>query len=70
MNWDIVEGNRKQFKGRVREKWGKLTDANLDTIAGQRDQLASRIQETYGTTKDQAEQQVKAFEQTHKDYQP
>jgi len=70
MDWNIIEGNWKQFKGRVREKWGKLTDDHLDTIAGKRDQLMGKLQETYGITKDQAEVQVKAFEETHKDYKP
>jgi uncharacterized protein YjbJ (UPF0337 family) len=70
MNWDVIEGNWKQFKGHVKEKWGKLTDDNLDTIAGKRDQLTGQIQEAYGITKDQAELQVKAFEEIHKDYQP
>jgi len=70
VNWDVIEGNWKQFKGHVKEKWGKLTDDNLDAIAGKREQLAGRIQETYGITKDQTEVQPKAFEETHKDYQP
>ena len=70
MNWDVIEGNWKQFKGHVKEKWGKLSDDNLDAIAGKREQLAGRIQETYGITKDQTEVQLKAFEETHKDYQP
>ncbi len=70
MNWDIIEGNWKQFKGQVKEKWGKLTDDHLDTIAGKRDQLAGKLQETYGITKDQAEREVKAFEQAHKDFRP
>jgi uncharacterized protein YjbJ (UPF0337 family) len=70
MNWDVVEGNWKQFKGHVKEKWGKLTDDNLDAIAGKREQLAGRLQEAYGITKDQAELQVKAFEEIHKDYRP
>jgi hypothetical protein len=47
-----------------------FTDDNLDTIAGKRDQLTGRIQETYGITRDQAELQVKAFEEMHKDYRP
>jgi uncharacterized protein YjbJ (UPF0337 family) len=70
MNWDVIEGNWKQFKGNVKEEWGKLTDDNLDTIAGKREQLSGQIQEAYGITKDQAELQLKAFEVTHKDYQP
>jgi uncharacterized protein YjbJ (UPF0337 family) len=70
MNWDVIEGDWKQFKGHVKEKWGKLTDDNIEAIAGKRDQLTGRIQETYGITKDQAERQVKAFEEIHRDYQP
>ncbi|MFC5473822.1 CsbD family protein [Paraherbaspirillum soli] len=66
MNWDIVAGNWKQFKGKVKEQWGKLTDDHLDTIAGKRDQLAGKIQETYGVGKDEAEKQIKEFEERHK----
>jgi len=68
MNWDIVEGNWKQFKGKVRARWGNLTDDRLDVIAGQRVELAGRIQEGYGITKDEADQQMKRFERDNKDY--
>ena len=51
MNWDQVAGNWKQFKGQVKEKWGKLTDDDLDVVAGKRDQLVGKIQERYGITK-------------------
>lgn len=67
MNWDIVEGNWKQFKGKVKAKWGKLTDDNLDVISGKRDQLAGKIQETYGVSKDEAEEQIKEFEEQNED---
>jgi len=70
MNWDMIKGDWTQFKGHVKEQWGKLTDDNLDRIAGVRDQLSGKIQEAYGVTKEQAELQVKAFEEIHKDYQP
>ncbi|MBW6493158.1 MAG: CsbD family protein [Burkholderiaceae bacterium] len=70
MNWDIVEGNWKQFKGKVKAQWGKLTDDHLDVIGGKRDQLSGKIQETYGITKDQAETQIKTFEESNKDYRP
>ena len=70
MNWDIVEGNWKQFKGKVKEQWGKLTDDHLDKIAGKRDQLTGKIQEAYGIDKDEAEKQVKAFEERNKDSRP
>jgi hypothetical protein len=39
VNWDQVEGKWQQFKGSVKQKWGKLTDDDLDVIAGKRDQL-------------------------------
>lgn len=70
MNWDVIKGNWKQFKGNVRQQWGKLTDDHLDIIAGKREILSGKIQETYGITKDEAETQVKAFEERHKDYRP
>jgi uncharacterized protein YjbJ (UPF0337 family) len=70
MNWDMIEGNWEQFQGRVKEKWGRLTDNDLDLIAGKRDLLSGQIQESYRITKDQAERQLKLFEQIHKDFQP
>jgi len=70
MNWDIVEGNWKQFKGKVKVQWGKLTDDQIDVIAGKRVDLAGKIQESYGLTKDEAEKQIKSFEAIHKDYRP
>jgi uncharacterized protein YjbJ (UPF0337 family) len=62
MNWDRVEGNWKQFRGEVRERWGKLTNDDLDVIAGRRDQLVGKIQERYGLAKDRAEEQLRAWE--------
>lgn len=62
MNWDRIEGNWKQLKGRVTEQWGKLTDDDFDVVAGRRDQLAGKIQERYGIAKDEAEEQLKAWE--------
>lgn len=70
MNWDIIEGNWKQFKGKVKAQWGKLTDDHIDVIAGKRDELAGKIQETYGVTKDEAEKQIKTFEEHNKDFRP
>jgi uncharacterized protein YjbJ (UPF0337 family) len=70
MNWDIVEGNWKQFKGKVKEQWGNLTDDQLDVIAGKRDGLSGKIQESYGLGKDEVEKQIKSFEEKHKDFRP
>ena len=67
MNWDRIEGNWKQFKGRAKEQWGKLTDDDIDVIAGKRDQLVGKIQEQYGISKDEAEKQVDRFGTTLRD---
>ena len=48
MNWDQISGNWKQFKGSVKERWGKLTDNDLTVVAGKRDKLAGILQERYG----------------------
>jgi uncharacterized protein YjbJ (UPF0337 family) len=61
MDWNRVEGNWKQAKGKVKEKWGKLTDDDLTTIAGKRDQLAGLLQERYGYEKEQAEKELDEF---------
>jgi uncharacterized protein YjbJ (UPF0337 family) len=58
MNWDRVEGNWKQFKGQVQQKWGKLTDDDLDVIEGKRTELAGRLQQRYGYAKDEAEKNI------------
>lgn len=62
MNWDTIEGNWKKFTGSVKERWGKLTDDDLDVVAGKRDQLVGRLQERYGYARDKAEAEVKKFE--------
>ena len=58
MNWDRIEGNWKQMKGKAREQWGKLTDSDFEQIAGRKDQLVGRIQERYGISKDEAQKQA------------
>jgi uncharacterized protein YjbJ (UPF0337 family) len=58
MDWNRVEGNWKQVKGNVKEKWGKLTDDDLNVINGRRDQLEGKIQERYGIAKDQTRKDI------------
>jgi uncharacterized protein YjbJ (UPF0337 family) len=62
MNWLEIEGKWKQLRGRVRERWGRLTDDDLDVIAGRRDQLVGVLQQRYGATLEQIEDQVDEFE--------
>ena len=58
MTWDRIEGNWRQFTGKVKEQWGKLTDDELSQINGDREQLEGKIQARYGYAKDQARQEV------------
>ena len=58
MDWDRMEGNWKQFSGKVKEQWGKLTDDDLDVINGRREQLEGKLQERYGYAKDQVRRDV------------
>ena len=56
--WNRVEGEWKQFSGKVKEQWGKLTDDDLTEIAGQREKLEGKIQERYGKAKDDVSREV------------
>ncbi|KAF0812010.1 hypothetical protein IGB42_03552 [Andreprevotia sp. IGB-42] len=67
MNSDQVKGNWHQFKGKVREQWGKLTDDHLTQIDGRREQLSGKVQEAYGISREEAEEQVRDFEERHRD---
>jgi uncharacterized protein YjbJ (UPF0337 family) len=58
MNWDTIEGQWKQFKGRAKQTWSKLTDDDLANLSGKREQLSGKIQERYGMKKDEAERQI------------
>ena len=58
MNWDRIEGNWKQFKGQARQKWGELTDDDVEQIGGQKDQLVGKLQERRGIARDEAEREI------------
>ena len=64
MNWDTAKGDWKQFSGKIKEKWGKLTDDDLTTINGQREQLEGKLQERYGYAKEQAKKEVDTWSKT------
>ncbi|MGQ0767033.1 MAG: CsbD family protein [Gemmatimonadota bacterium] len=68
MNNDIISGNWKELKGRVREKWGQLTDDDLDRVNGKREQLVGVIQQKYGHAKDAVERDVLNFEKDAGDW--
>ncbi|MDZ7704908.1 MAG: CsbD family protein [Trueperaceae bacterium] len=61
MNQNILKGKWKQYRGKVQQQWGKLTDDDLSQAEGQRDQIVGKIQERYGVTRDEAEKQYEKF---------
>ncbi len=58
MNWDRIEGNWKEFKGKAKVHWGKLTNDDLEVIQGSRDQLEGVLQKQYGYAKDKSKAEV------------
>ena len=58
MNSDQFEGQWKQLKGKVKQRWAKLTDSDLTALSGKKDELVGRIQERYGITREQAEREA------------
>ena len=58
MDWNRVEGNWKQTRGKIKEKWGQLTDDDLTQIGGKREQLEGKIQERYGIARDKARKDI------------
>ena len=61
MNSDRTAGQWKQIKGRIKEKWGKLTDDEIAQLEGHSEQLVGRLQERYGLEREEAERQAKEF---------
>jgi uncharacterized protein YjbJ (UPF0337 family) len=61
MNWDQLQGKWKQMKGAIRQKWGRLTDDDLEIIAGHRDTFIGTVQERYGIAREEARNRVEEW---------
>lgn len=64
MNWDRIEGNWKQFAGKVKESFGNLTDDDIVKLNGNREQLEGMLQERYGYAKDKAKAEIDRWSNT------
>jgi len=62
MNQDRIAGQWKQLAGKIKEKWGRLTEDDLKRAEGNSEYLAGKIQERYGIARDAADKQVKEFQ--------
>lgn len=58
MNWNQVQGKWNEVKGTAKERWGKLTDDDLDVVAGKKEKLVGKLQQRYGIAKEEAEKQI------------
>ena len=58
MNWDRLEGQWKQQRGKAVHRWGKVMNDELSAILGKYEELVGRLQEKYGIAKEDAQQQV------------
>ena len=65
MNEDTIKGNWKQFKGNLKEQWGKLTDDDFDVIDARREQLLGKLQERQGLAREAAEKQISDWQARH-----
>lgn len=66
MNKDIIKGNWREIKGKVQQKWGQLTNDEVDKMQGNHEELRGAIQKKYGYQKDQAEQEIDQFVKENK----
>ncbi|MEO7432555.1 MAG: CsbD family protein [Dokdonella sp.] len=64
MNEDRIKGQWKQLAGKLKEKWGKLTDDDLKVAEGNSEYLTGKIQERYGVAQDEAKRQIQEFDKT------
>lgn len=62
MNEDKIKGQWKQLAGKMKAKWGKLTNDDIDVAEGNAEYLAGKIQERYGIARDEADRQVREFD--------
>ena len=67
MNWEEIQLNWNRLHWNLKERWGKLTDAEIDAIAGRREELITRLERSYGVNRVEAERQITAWQQQRKD---
>jgi uncharacterized protein YjbJ (UPF0337 family) len=65
MNKEQADGKFEQLRGEFKKIWGKLTDDDIMLYNGKRDVFFGKLKEHYGLAKEEAEKQIKAFEESH-----
>ena len=67
MNTDILKGNWKQLRGKIKERWGRLTDDEIERAEGKIDQLAGSLQKAYGKTREDVHREIDEFLRDHRE---
>jgi uncharacterized protein YjbJ (UPF0337 family) len=70
MDWTNAEENWKHFSTKLKSRWGKLSDQNLALVAGKREALLTTLQKLYDMSPEEADKQVKSFEDHTKNFVP
>lgn len=61
LSWNDVQGAWHKYKGKVRQRWGRLTVKDVDYIGGHYEELAGKIQHTYNVSKEEADRQIEEW---------
>ncbi len=67
LTWNDVQGRWHEYKGKARQKWGLLTNDDVDLIGGYYEELSGKIQEVYNISKEEADQQIEEWLMGHED---
>ena len=62
MNWDSIEGQWKQRRGKAVNHWGTMMNDELAAISGKYEELVGRLQEKYGVAKEETKRQIVEFQ--------
>ena len=65
MNKDIIQGNWKEIKGKLKQQWGDLTDDDISRMNGTRQELQGMLQKKYGYQQDRVEKEIDNFLKQH-----
>lgn len=63
-NKDMIEGDWAITKGKIRAKYGKLSDQDLEVVKGNLQELEGRIQKAYGYSKERAKMEYQSFKKS------
>lgn len=67
--WALVEAKWNRYQGMIQSRWGRLTDEDLTSLEGDRDKLLARLQELYELSREEAEEELDDFLETHEAWQ-